>query len=123
MPSSAWHCIEDLVPQQAPDLLGKKVAGRHLCLLRYDGRWYALANRCPHAGGPLAGGFVNAQGQVVCPWHRMAFDPQTGEAAQGGYVVATYPLKEQQGRLWVRLSRPWWRRWLDWLGLSSPPSA
>ena len=108
-----WICLEDLDPRQARPLQGVKVAGHRLCLVQRAGRWYALGDRCPHAGGPLSAGFLNEGGAVVCPWHRIAFSPETGQAVQGGYFVRTYPVKEKAGRLWVQVSRPWWQRWFS----------
>lgn len=60
-----------------------KVLGRGYAVFRDNGRLYALENRCPHAGGPLADGFVGG-GFVTCPLHGMKFDLQTGQAAGGG---------------------------------------
>ena len=34
---------------------------------------YLVANRCPHRGGPLKYGFVNAADEIVCPLHQGAF--------------------------------------------------
>jgi Rieske Fe-S protein len=33
---------------------------------------------CPHLGGPLDGGDVDAAGVVTCPWHGRRFDVRTG---------------------------------------------
>jgi nitrite reductase (NADH) small subunit len=42
-------------------------------LLGHEGRLYLIANRCPHRGGPLKFGHVNAAGEIVCPMHSGAF--------------------------------------------------
>lgn len=42
-------------------------------LLSHDGQLYLIANSCPHRGGPLKFGFVNAAGEIVCPMHGGAF--------------------------------------------------
>lgn len=42
-------------------------------LLCHIGQFYLVANRCPHRGGPLKAGFINADGELVCPMHRGAF--------------------------------------------------
>jgi nitrite reductase/ring-hydroxylating ferredoxin subunit len=72
--------IEDI-----PEGEGKavEVLGREYAVFRDGGKLYALENRCPHAGGPLADGFVGG-GFVTCPLHGMKFDLQTGQAAGGG---------------------------------------
>ena len=47
--------------------------GQEYFLLSHDDRLYLVANRCPHRGGPLKFGFINADGALVCPLHQSAF--------------------------------------------------
>lgn len=47
-----------------------------------DNRVFALVNRCPHKGGPLAQGIVHGH-SVACPLHNWNIALATGEA-QGG---------------------------------------
>jgi nitrite reductase/ring-hydroxylating ferredoxin subunit len=47
-----------------------------VCVLE-DGRAFALPDRCPHDGGRLSDGFVEA-GRLVCSRHGWEFDPATG---------------------------------------------
>ena len=47
--------------------------GEEYFLLGHRGDLYLIANRCPHRGGPLKAGFINADGELVCPMHRGAF--------------------------------------------------
>ncbi len=47
--------------------------GEEYFLLGHDDALYLVANRCPHRGGPLKFGFVNTDGEIVCPLHRNAF--------------------------------------------------
>jgi len=47
--------------------------GREYFLLGHGEALYLVANRCPHRGGPLKFGFINADGELVCPLHRGAF--------------------------------------------------
>ncbi|SFI34137.1 nitrite reductase small subunit NirD [Jannaschia pohangensis] len=60
---------------------------------------YALADRCPHKGGPLSEGIVHGRA-VTCPLHNWVFSLETG-AAQGADAgqVETYPLRIEGGRL------------------------
>ena len=44
-----------------------------------DNRVFALVNRCPHKGGPLAQGIVHGQ-SVTCPLHNWNIALATGEA-------------------------------------------
>ena len=54
-----------------------QVEGRTVALFRVEGRCYAIANACPHRGGPLAQGEVKGH-VVTCPWHGWTWDVRTG---------------------------------------------
>jgi nitrite reductase (NADH) small subunit len=57
------------------------------------GKVFAVANQCPHRGGPLADGMLAGE-QVVCPLHAFRFDPQSGACDQPGVcATATYPVE------------------------------
>jgi nitrite reductase/ring-hydroxylating ferredoxin subunit len=71
------------------------VKGREIGLFNVNGRFYALANRCPHAGGALCEGAVvglvqsDGPGQykiarpgefLRCPWHGWEFEIATGQS-------------------------------------------
>lgn len=44
-----------------------------------DDRVFALADRCPHRGGPLSQGIVQGHA-VTCPLHNWVISLETGEA-------------------------------------------
>ena len=53
------------------------VGGIDVMVANVNGNFYALANKCTHAGGPLAKGRL--EGFVVqCPLHGSKFDVRTG---------------------------------------------
>ncbi len=55
------------------------VAGDQIvALFNIDGTLYALDGICPHQGGPLGKGQLQA-GIVTCPWHGWQFDVRTGQ--------------------------------------------
>ena len=62
---------------------------------------FAIENRCPHKGGPLAEGIVHGA-SVTCPLHNWVFDLATGEA-QGADEgsVRTYPVKVEDGVIFI----------------------
>ncbi len=64
-------------------------------------RSFALENRCPHRGGPLAEGIVHGA-SVTCPLHNWVFDLATGKAtgADEG-AVRTYPVNVVDGRVYM----------------------
>lgn len=78
------------------------IAGHEVAVFRTrQGLVYALDNRCPHRGGPLADGML-AGGKVVCPMHAFRFRLDDGECDQQGTpCVTAYPVSVQAG--WVRV--------------------
>lgn len=47
--------------------------GEEFFLVSWKGEMFLVPNRCPHRGGPLKYGFVNATDEIVCPMHHNAF--------------------------------------------------
>ena len=64
----------------------------------------AVANECPHKGGPLADGML-AGNMIVCPLHGFRFDAREGTCDQASTCpVATYPVEVIGG--FVRVGVP-----------------
>jgi nitrite reductase (NADH) small subunit len=102
-----------------------EVGTRRVALFCVDGRFHALADRCPHRGAPLC-----SRGQVVraievrdgelttgppnalvrCPWHKWDFEISTGRCAVHGRLrVRRYSVRTDGDELVVSLDlpRPW----------------
>ena len=79
------------------------VNGHTLALFRFDRTLYAILNKCPHQGGPLASGDVidieDAHSQVVsCPYHGWKFNLKTGACDRDDDIVQpVYPVKVIRG--------------------------
>ncbi|HRF87791.1 MAG TPA: Rieske (2Fe-2S) protein [Pseudomonadales bacterium] len=72
------------------------VDGRNLLLFQCDDQIHIVDNICPHAGAALDRGSIRS-GQLICPWHGIAFDVRTGQAATCGLQLVKYtPAFEQQ---------------------------
>jgi len=67
-----------------------------------DGRLYALENRCPHRGGPLADGIVGV-GTVICPLHGWKFELASGRCLNDAATVRNYPVVLVDGRMLLLL--------------------
>ncbi|MDP5171446.1 MAG: Rieske 2Fe-2S domain-containing protein [Bacteroidia bacterium] len=111
-----WHSIQfpglpAWVAGEGDPLREVAVAGKELCLVRRDSGIRAIDARCPHARGPLAAGFLNEAQHVVCPWHRFAFDPDTGQSNSGGYFVTCYDVKVDGKSLLIGIPKKkrWWQ--------------
>jgi nitrite reductase (NADH) small subunit len=78
------------------------VGGEDIAVFRTgDNQVFALANRCPHKGGPLSQGIVHGH-NVSCPLHNWKIALATGEA-QGADKGCTpvIPVKVSAGRVLI----------------------
>jgi nitrite reductase (NADH) small subunit len=68
------------IPRQGSRIVN--TSGGEIALFRsVDDRVFALNNRCPHKGGPLAQGIVHGK-RVTCPLHNWQIDLETGSAVE-----------------------------------------
>jgi nitrite reductase (NADH) small subunit len=64
-----------------------------------DDSYFALDDRCPHRGGPLAQGIVHGH-KVTCPLHNFVIDLESGSAvAPDEGCVRRHAVKIEAGRL------------------------
>ncbi|MED5463703.1 MAG: aromatic ring-hydroxylating dioxygenase subunit alpha [Myxococcota bacterium] len=70
---------------------------------------HALVDRCAHRNAPLSGGRCR-EGRIECPYHGWQFDGEgackkipalVGEPAGKARRVPAFPVREQQGFVWV----------------------
>lgn len=64
-----------------------RVGDAEVVVGRYQGRVFALAERCAHQGGPLSEGELR-DGTIICPWHQSTFRVESGELVHG---PSTFP--------------------------------
>ena len=57
---------------------GTVMGAGHYAVGNASGRLFAVSRRCRHLGGDLAGGSIDKQGCLVCPWHGARYDVETG---------------------------------------------
>ncbi|WP_237052027.1 Rieske 2Fe-2S domain-containing protein [Mycobacterium avium subsp. hominissuis] len=96
-----WHPLEE-VPDDGR-VMTAVIDGRSLALTRCAGTLGALANRCPHQGGPLGEGSIE-NGWLRCPWHGYDYHPTTGIPPAGFTDAPTaFTVREHDGHAWVAL--------------------
>ena len=78
-----------------------------IALTHFNGSYGALANKCPHQGGPLGEGSIE-NCYLRCPWHGWDFDPLSGKARKGsGYDdVPSFPIEKRKDGLYVAVEEP-----------------
>lgn len=93
---------------------GRKLVpiGRHgVGVYNVDGTYYAIANYCPHEGGPLCSGRLGGRSvtdekaaggasvvedgeYIYCPWHQWGFELATGTTTvKPEWTIRTYPVR------------------------------
>ena len=99
-----WHRVAD-VDQLGEGRVMTVVAGHAtVALTRCDGRYGALANHCPHQGGPLGEGSIE-KGWLRCPWHGYDYDPHTGTPPPGfSDAPESYPVQERPDGVYVAIA-------------------
>ena len=68
----------DDIPRQGSRIVNTS-QGEIALFRSVDDQVFALNNRCPHKGGPLAQGIVHGK-RVTCPLHSWVIDLESGEA-------------------------------------------
>lgn len=105
-PEARWTratTLDELKPGAARVL---RVGREQIALFRlWDGRIFAVDNRCPHEGYPLVQGAVSGQ-TLTCVWHNFKFDLEDGACLLGDEGVRAYPVRVVDEAVEVDLSPP-----------------
>ena len=100
-----WHKIAESMDElifQANGLTELEVNGKTICIGKYNNQLFACTQKCPHAGGLLSEGYLDAIGNIVCPVHRYKFNPQNGRNVSGeGYFLKRFFIDEREDGVFV----------------------
>lgn len=78
------------------------VQNKPVTVFSKEGRLFACAYKCPHAGGILADGYVDELGNIVCPLHRYKFSLQSGRNTSGeGYFLKRFSIEEREDGVYI----------------------
>ena len=103
-----WHKIADHIGKinfSGNGLAEITILGKKYCVAIHQENLYACAQKCPHAGGILAEGYLDALGNIVCPIHRYKFNPVTGRNVSGeGFHLKTYPIENRPDGVFIGIS-------------------
>ena len=81
-----------------------EVNGKKICIGRHQDELFAFAYKCPHAGGIMALGHIDALGNVVCPLHRYKFSMKHGRNVSGeGYYLKHWPVEIRNEAVYVAM--------------------
>jgi nitrite reductase/ring-hydroxylating ferredoxin subunit len=73
--------MSQIVP--AADVPEGTVTGAGKYALGNNGAYFAVGRRCRHLRADLAGGSIDPDGCLVCPWHQAKYDVSTGRMVRG----------------------------------------
>ncbi len=90
-----------------------EVAGKKICIARVGEGFMACAAKCPHAGGNMAEGFLDKDGNIVCPVHRYKFNLNNGRDVTGeGYYLKIYPIEVRDKGIFLGIKESGLFSWL-----------
>jgi nitrite reductase/ring-hydroxylating ferredoxin subunit len=102
-----WYKIADNLAEI--DFASNNIAvadanGKKICIGRFQDSIFAFAFKCPHAGGLLAEGYIDALGNVVCPLHRYKYDMKNGRNVSGeGYYLKHWQVEIREDGVYVEI--------------------
>jgi nitrite reductase (NADH) small subunit len=104
--TSSWTriCSVDDIPRLGARVV-RQPQGPNVAVFRTAAdAFFALADRCPHRGGPLSQGIVYGE-RVACPLHNTSVELGSGCAvAPDKGRVRSYPVKVDSGVIYVDLT-------------------
>jgi len=101
-----WTRAVDVDRLQPSRPIAVKLRGKHVALFLHQGEILACNNRCPHEGYPLVEGALDADCVLTCHWHNWKFDLKTGATLYGGDNLRIYPVKMEDGAVWLDIRDP-----------------
>lgn len=102
-----WHKIADHITDlefAGNNIAAAELNGKKICVGKFKEELFAFAWKCPHAGGLLADGYIDALGNVVCPLHRYKYNMQNGRNVSGeGYYLKHWPMETRDDGIYVAM--------------------
>lgn len=100
-----WHKVADHINElnfADNNIAVVELKGKNICIGKHGDAAFAFAYKCPHAGGILADGYIDALGNVVCPLHRYKYNMENGRNVSGeGYYLKHWPVELKEEGVYV----------------------
>ena len=100
-----WYKIADSLEEinfSKEGLAEIEVNNKKVCIALKNENLFACANKCPHAGGDMTDGYIDALGNIVCPLHRYKFSLTNGINTSGeGYFLKNYPIEIRENGIFI----------------------
>lgn len=105
---NTWYKISESPAEidfQANGLAELEINGKRICMGRHQGQLFACTQKCPHAGGILSDGYIDAIGNIVCPLHRYKYNLKNGMNVSGeGYYLKTFAVEEREDGVYIKMN-------------------
>ena len=102
-----WHFVADSIAALgfgSYDIIQAEINDKTICIAKYKDQIYAFQSKCPHAGAKMVMGYIDMQGNAVCPLHRFKFSLKNGYNVSGeGYNMKTYPIEIREDGIFIGL--------------------
>jgi len=109
-PKHTWHKIAESKAEinfSVNGLAEFEINGKMICIAKLHDRLFACTQKCPHAGGILSEGYMDALGNIVCPIHRYKFNLKNGMNVSGeGYFLKTFTVEERENGVYISMNKP-----------------
>lgn len=96
----AWKIGPNLAELQKDNRQTLIIDGKKILFILNNEQIHAVQAQCPHFKLPLTNGKINQENELVCPFHKSAFDLTSGE------VKCWSPWPAGVGALLGKLSKP-----------------
>ena len=114
-----WHFVTNLEILQEQGRQVFQIESSKVLMIWHENQVHAVQAQCPHLKLPLAKAQINADNEIVCPFHKSAFDLCSGQvkcwspwpAMLSGVLgkvskpknLAVYPVKMEDNRIFIQL--------------------
>lgn len=77
-----------------------------MLVVKYEGKYFCVSNKCTHFGAPLSTGPLFGD-KVMCPWHNAAFSVIDGTHEQGPVLdsLQTFEIVEKDNKLHIKVPK------------------
>lgn len=91
-------------PMAEGDMRCVKLDGKRVLLVRAEGRYWAVDERCPHEDAQLSKGALHGC-RVSCPLHGSEFDIRTGQPLNppADESLSTYSVREAESGVYIEI--------------------
>lgn len=111
-----WHKIADTIDDinfATNGMAEIEIKGKKVCVALHNQNVLACAAKCPHAGGHMSDGYIDALGNIVCPLHRYKFSLANGRNVSGeGYFLKNYPIELRTNGIFIGFEESGMFGWL-----------